>query len=98
MNTTTPQKILMHLCSLGILLGATTTSLQASEVKPDHAAELSMVNLPDNTQLSYADFIKKAKVTGLSMAVVEDYQVVFSQTAGLKENGTQHKIDSNTAF
>jgi CubicO group peptidase (beta-lactamase class C family) len=97
-NTKTPKKILMHVCSLGLLLGASTSALHASDLKIDYNTKLSSVSLPDNSQHSYESFIEQARVTGLSLAVVDDYKVVFSQTAGLKENGTQHKIDNNTAF
>lgn len=98
MNINIAKKIWMPICSISILLGAFAHSLHASAVEIDYTARLSKVKLPDNTQLDFEDFIQQAKVTGLSMAVVDNYQVVFSQTAGLKEHGTLNKIDSNTAF
>lgn len=98
MNIKTAKQILGPIWSVSILLGVCAYSLHASAVEIDYTAKLSKVRLPDNTQLDYEDFIRQAKVTGLSMAVVDNYQVVFSQTAGLKEHGTLNKIDSNTAF
>ena len=59
---------------------------------------LSRFVAPNKQELSYDDFLKHYKVPGLSFAVVDNYQVVYSHTAGLKETGTQNKIDSNTAF
>jgi CubicO group peptidase (beta-lactamase class C family) len=98
MKTIIPKKTLMHLCGFGLLLCVSANILHATEVSQDYAALLSKVSLPDNTQLSYENFIEQAKVPGLSIAVVDNYQVVFSQVAGLKDSGTQNKIDSNTAF
>jgi CubicO group peptidase (beta-lactamase class C family)/TolA-binding protein len=97
MKIITSKKALVHLCSFGLLF-CVSNMLHATDVNQDYAALLSKVNLPDNTTLSYESFIKQAKVTGLSIAVVDDYQVVFSQVSGLKESGTQNKIDNNTAF
>ena len=97
MKIITSKKALVHLCSFGLWFCLSNT-LHATDVNKDYAALLSKVNLPDNTALSYESFIKQAKVTGLSIVVVDDYQVVFSQVAGLKESGTHNKIDSNTAF
>jgi hypothetical protein len=41
------------------------------------------------------NFIEQVKVPELSIVVVDNYQVVFSQVAGLKDSGTQNKIDNN---
>ncbi|MEP1447279.1 MAG: serine hydrolase [Paraglaciecola sp.] len=87
----------VQLCSFGFLL-CLSKSLYAANLGQDYNALLSKVSGPNNSTLDYETFIQKAKVTGLSFAVVDDYQVVFSQVAGLKENGTQHKIDKKTAF
>lgn len=59
---------------------------------------LSQFVTPNQHKLTYDDFLKHFKVPGLSFAVVDNYQVVYNHTAGLKETGTQNKIDSNTAF
>jgi len=97
MKIISPKKPLVHICILGLWL-CVSNMLHATDTVQDYVAQLSRVKLPDNTALSYESFIKQAKVTGLSMAVVDDYQVVFTQVAGLKESGTQDKIDTNTAF
>ncbi|GAC19695.1 serine hydrolase [Paraglaciecola arctica] len=97
MNTPT-KRMLIRFCSIGLLFGASINTIQATALNNDYGKQLSKVRLTDNTQLSYQDFIEQARVTGLSIAVVDDFKVVFSETAGLKESGTQHKIDSNTAF
>jgi CubicO group peptidase (beta-lactamase class C family) len=98
MKTIIPKKTLMHFCGFGLLLCVSANISHATEVSQDYAALLSKVSLPDNTQLSYENFIEQAKVPGLSIAVVDNYQVVFSQVAGLKDSGTKNKIDNNTAF
>lgn len=97
MKIISSRKRLLQLCSLGLFFGLSNL-LYAANLGQDYRALLSKVSGPNNTTFDYDSFIQQAKVTGLSMAVVDDYQVVFSQVAGLKENGTQHKIDKQTAF
>lgn len=59
---------------------------------------LSTFNAPDGSKHSYEAFLKHFKVSGLSFAVVDNYEVVFSHTVGEKAFGSKDYIDENTAF
>ncbi|MEX0297664.1 MAG: serine hydrolase domain-containing protein, partial [Kordiimonas sp.] len=42
--------------------------------------------------------LKEYKLTGISVAIVDDYKIIHAEAAGLKEFGTDNKIDTGTAF
>ncbi|WP_444996957.1 serine hydrolase [Aliikangiella sp. IMCC44359] len=60
--------------------------------------KLSKVTLDNGEKHSYDQLLEKYQLTGLSLAVINDYQIVYTHTAGFKEFGQVDKIDINTAF
>jgi len=68
------------------------------EKAKDYKTLLGTFTAPDGSKHSYDAFLKYFKVSGLSFAVVDDYQVIFSHSAGEKAFGTKQYIDENTAF
>ena len=68
------------------------------EASGQYQQSLARVSTETGEQISYQQLIEEHKLTGLSLAVVDNYEVVFSHAAGLKEAGTTNKIDRNTAF
>lgn len=64
-----------------------------------HANEaLSIVHFKDGSSKNYEQLLKDNKLAGVSIAVVDNYEVVFSYAGGLKDANTANKIDSNTSF
>ncbi|WP_416307915.1 serine hydrolase [Neptunicella sp. SCSIO 80796] len=59
---------------------------------------LDSVTLDNGEEVSYQQLLDNNKLAGLSVAVVDNYQLVYSHTAGLKEFGGGDKIDQDTAF
>ena len=42
--------------------------------------------------------MQKNKLTGTSIAVIENYKIIWSEEYGYKENGKENKIDENTSY
>jgi len=64
----------------------------------DYKKLLGSFTAPDGSKHSYDAFLKYFKVSGMSFVVVDNYQVVFSHSAGEKAFGTKQYIDKDTAF
>ncbi len=67
------------------------------------AFSLSIVSVgatakPNTPFADYEQILKEHKLTGISVAIVDDYEIIHAETAGLKEFGTNDKIDTDTAF
>ncbi|WP_158658082.1 serine hydrolase domain-containing protein [Agarilytica rhodophyticola] len=60
--------------------------------------KLSLVSLKNDEIITYEQLLRKNRLTGLSLAVVDNYNLIYTRSAGFKENTTAHKIDANTAF
>jgi|GEM_PF-367334 len=73
------------------------TNTAASNVQ-QYEEKLSRFLAADGKQYDYQAFIDNFKIPGMSFAVVDNYNIVFSHQAGLKESGTKQFIDANTAF
>jgi CubicO group peptidase (beta-lactamase class C family) len=59
---------------------------------------LDKLTLDDGQQFSYQQLLLKHKLTGMSLVVVDDYKIVYTKTAGLKEHGSNQLVDEYTAF
>jgi CubicO group peptidase (beta-lactamase class C family) len=81
---------------LSIALFFVACNSGATTIEP--ATALSQVSLKDGQQQSYEQLLVNTKMPGLSLAIVEDYKIVYTRTAGVKEHGTNQKIDVDTAF
>lgn len=46
----------------------------------------------------YEQIIQEHRLTGISVAIIDNYEIIHAETAGLKEFGTNDKIDVDTAF
>lgn len=46
----------------------------------------------------YTQIIEDLKLTGMSVVIVDNYEIVHAQAVGLKEFGTNDKVDIDTAF
>lgn len=68
------------------------------QIKHDYANKLANYVSPQGEQLSYQQFIDNYKIPGLSFAVVDEYQVVYSEAVGVKDTNSKQKLDKNTAF
>jgi len=80
--------------SVYLLLFIIPLATQADDI----SKQLDRITLANGQQISYQQLLQQNKLTGLSLAVVDNYQIVYSRTVGLKEYGTQQKIDRQTAF
>jgi CubicO group peptidase (beta-lactamase class C family) len=64
-----------------------------------HANEaLSQVRLNDGSLKNYEQLLKANKLAGISVAVVDNYEVIFSFAGGRKGFATKDNIDINTSF
>ena len=78
----------------------------ATNTSESYQTALSTFLAPDGMQYEYKAFIENFKIPGMSFAVVDNYDIVFTQHAGLKASGTNDTIDDaiddaiddNTAF
>ncbi len=52
----------------------------------------------DSLKITAEKLMKQKKLNGLSVAVIEDYKVIWTNQWGVKEAGSAEKIDVNTAF
>lgn len=52
----------------------------------------------DNLKTTAEELMKLKKLRGLSVAVFEDYKIIWTSQWGVKEAGSAEKIDVNTAF
>ncbi|MGH1517841.1 serine hydrolase [Chryseobacterium sp. JK1] len=52
----------------------------------------------DSLKITAEKLMKQKKLNGLSVAVFEDYKVIWTNQWGIKEAGSAEKIDVNTAF
>lgn len=87
---------LVILCMVGSL-EVNAYNTKGNEV-PNYDELLGKFTVPNGSKHSYDAFLKHFKVSGLSFAVVDDYQVVYSHSVGEKAFGSQEFIDNNTAF
>lgn len=60
-------------------------------------ASLSQVTLNDH-KITYEQLLSRHKMAGLSMAVVDNYKVIYQRTAGVREFAGNDKVDHQTAF
>ncbi|MDK2593486.1 serine hydrolase domain-containing protein [Pseudoalteromonas obscura] len=89
-----------------VLLLAISTSSNANEDKSINAKAQMMENgLRDSvldksnpTKWSLSQRMAHFNVPGVSIAVIENYKVVFAKGYGLKEAGTAQPVDENTVF
>ena len=54
-----------------------------------------------DTQNNFTDYekiISQHRLTGMSVAIVDNYEIIHTETVGLREFGTNKKIDIETAF
>jgi hypothetical protein len=56
---------------------------------------LDKLTLDDGQQFSYQQLLLKHKLTGMSLVVVDDYKIVYTKTAGLKEHGSNQLVDGH---
>lgn len=68
------------------------------ESKNDYQQKLGAVETPENGRLSYQQLLSQHQLPGLSLAVIDNYQVAFSHVEGVKAFGENALIDQNTAF
>jgi len=64
-------------------------------------APLEIAHANDNQLLSQAELnelLKEYKLSGVSVAVIDDFNVVYSATAGEKVFGSGDSINQSTAF
>lgn len=66
---------------------------QATEPSP-----LSNIINVDGTQQTYEQLLAANNMAGLSLAVIDNYKVVYSRVAGVKEYGMKEKVSESTAF
>ncbi|WP_422079362.1 serine hydrolase domain-containing protein [Ulvibacterium sp.] len=59
---------------------------------------ISKLSKNDTTHYSVTDAMGEHGLIGLSVAVIEDYKIVWKDSWGIKEAGTDEEIDENTAF
>lgn len=52
----------------------------------------------DNLKITAEKLMRQKKLNGLSVAIFEDYKVIWTNQWGIKEAGSAEKIDVNTAF
>ena len=65
---------------------------------PDEPSPLATITLENGQVMTYEQLLMDRKLTGLSIAVVDDYELVYSHSAGQKEHGSEAPVDANTAF
>jgi CubicO group peptidase (beta-lactamase class C family) len=83
----------MNIKNISVILFCLVATLNA------HANEtLARVYLKDGSSKDYDQLLKDNKLAGISVAVVDNYEVVFSHVGGLKDVNTTNKVDTNTAF
>ncbi|GAA0819889.1 hypothetical protein GCM10009111_24540 [Colwellia asteriadis] len=71
---------------------------EPKQANNNDAKQLSNYTSPQGESLSYQAFIDAYKIPGLSFAVVDGYQLVYSAVAGVKDTQSKQKIDKETAF
>lgn len=82
---------------LVLIFGCTShNSGEASTQKKEKAIHNLLKN--DTTYYSIVEAMEESGLIGLSVAVFEDYKIVWKESWGIKEVGTDEKIDENTAF
>ncbi|MFC3033288.1 serine hydrolase domain-containing protein [Pseudoalteromonas fenneropenaei] len=60
--------------------------------------DLSQVRVSSGEAYTYQQLLVKHDLPALSVAVIDNYQVVFSTAVGVKNAGSGDKIDQDTAF
>ncbi|MFT6732144.1 MAG: CubicO group peptidase (beta-lactamase class C family) [Polaribacter sp.] len=59
---------------------------------------LSKVHFKDGRSKTYNQLLNDNKLAGISVAVVDNYEIIFSFSGGLKDSLTANKVDTNTSF
>ena len=62
------------------------------------AVDLATVQLKNGESRSYQQLLKDNGLPGISVAVVENYKVIFTFAGGVKEAGKMEQIGPNTSF
>ncbi|TMO02217.1 serine hydrolase [Pseudoalteromonas sp. S558] len=75
---------------------ANTQKTQLSITGNTH--QLTTFTSPVGEEYSYQQFIDNYKIPGLSFAVIDDYKVIYTNFAGVKDTKSKQKIDQFTAF
>ena len=83
---------------ISLTLAAMSLPSVAAETNLNYQQKLAQIRNESGDLMSYQQLIEQYKLTGLSLAVIDDYNVVFTQEVGLKESGTRSFIDEGTAF
>jgi CubicO group peptidase (beta-lactamase class C family) len=79
-----------------LVVGCTENNHQKVESKKEMA--INNLALNDSTVYSVEQAMALYKLKGLSVAVIEDYRIIWTDTWGVKDVETLKPIDNNTAF
>lgn len=60
--------------------------------------DLSKVYLKTGESKTYEQLLKDNKLPGISVAIVDNYEVIFTFSGGLKDTASKNKININTSF
>jgi CubicO group peptidase (beta-lactamase class C family) len=62
------------------------------------AEELATIQLSNGKFKTYPQLLKDSHLPGISLVVVDNYEVVFTYAGGLKDTAGVDQVDSNTSF
>ncbi|MDO6427681.1 beta-lactamase family protein [Thalassotalea sp. 1_MG-2023] len=92
-------KLFMALsCIVASTCLASDVEKEPSFVNDNYAKKLTHFTSFQDKQLSYEQFIDNYKIPGLSFTVVNQYKIIYTKVAGVKDSDSKEKIDKNTAF
>ena len=80
------------LFALTVLSGSPYSSAMTAETKATSQAQISI------TQAQLDTLLDEYKLSGVSLAVIDNYEVVLTASSGEKRFGSGQKIDDETAF
>ena len=83
---------------MGLTLLAVHNQLSADEAVRKQTHPLAVVTSETEKHMTYAELIEQYKLPGVSLAVIDNYKLIYSTSAGVKEFGKPDKIDRHTAF
>lgn len=82
---------------LALIFGCTSHRSGGGAIQKKQRAVNSLLK-NDSTHYSVTDAMEEHGLIGLSVAVIEDYEIVWKDSWGIKEAGTDKKINKSTAF
>lgn len=81
-----------------IFLLALSCALSFAQKTEDNTISFKEINSLESLKNSTSDMMSKYNLKGLSLAVFENYKIIWTNQWGIKASDSEEKIDKNTAF